>query len=348
MPARFDVRTETKGAVLLDSLSRPLRDLRLSVTDRCNLRCTYCMPREIFGPDHQFLPKELILNYEEMTVLVKAISGLGLHKLRLTGGEPLLRKDLHRLIEMLRIELGEEIDIAMTTNGILLAKHADKLAKAGLNRVTVSLDSLDDEIFRIMSDTKTEVAHVLNGIKAAKNAGLGVKVNCVIRKGTNENQILPLVDHFRNTGVCLRFIEYMDVGNSNEWSLEEVFPASEMIDMIDREFPIKPVAARQVGQVAKTWEYLDGAGSLGFITSVSQPFCGDCCRARLSVDGHLYTCLFASKGTDLMSPLRQGLSEKELAELASDIWRKRDDRYSELRGKLGKELEKVEMSYIGG
>lgn len=348
MPARYHVRTEKRGAVLLDRLSRPLRDLRLSVTDRCNLRCTYCMPREIFGPDHQFLPKEMILSYEEMTKLVKAISGLGLQKLRLTGGEPLLRKDLNLLIRMLRQELSEEMDIAMTTNGILLEKYADKLSKAGLNRVTVSLDSLDNDIFREMSDTKAEVSDVLDGIKAATDVGLSVKVNCVIRKGVNENQIIPLVEHFRNSEVTLRFIEYMDVGNSNEWRLEEVIPASEMIAIINAKYPIKPLEAKYPGQVAKSWTYIDGGGEIGFITSVSEPFCGDCCRARLSVDGHLYTCLFASKGTDLMNPLRQGLGENELAELTSKIWQKRDDRYSELRGKIDQPQEKVEMSYIGG
>lgn len=334
--------------VVLDMFSRPLRDLRLSVTDRCNLRCTYCMPREVFGPDHIFLPKELILSYEEMTRLVSAISTLGVKKIRLTGGEPLLRKDLPRLISMLRAELPEDIELAMTTNGILLPRYATQLAEAGLDRVTVSLDSLDDEIFRAMSDTDISVNQVLEGITAAKQAGLGLKVNCVVKKGVNEEQIIPMAEYFRDSEITLRFIEYMDVGNSNDWSLEEVFPASRMIEMISSQYPIEPVKNVIPGQVAKRWRYLDGTGEIGFITSVSEPFCGDCCRARLSVDGHLFTCLFSAKGSDLMTPLRDGLDENALSRLVADIWNGRDDRYSELRKKANLDQPKVEMSYIGG
>lgn len=334
--------------VVLDMFSRPLRDLRLSVTDRCNLRCTYCMPREVFGPDHIFLPKELILSYEEMTRLVSAISTLGVKKIRLTGGEPLLRKDLPRLISMLRAELPEDIELAMTTNGILLPRYATQLAEAGLDRVTVSLDSLDDEIFRAMSDTDISVNQVLEGITAAKQAGLGLKVNCVVKKGVNEEQIIPMAEYFRDSEITLRFIEYMDVGNSNDWSLEEVFPASRMIEMISSQYPIEPVKNVIPGQVAKRWRYLDGTGEIGFITSVSEPFCGDCCRARLSVDGHLFTCLFSAKGSDLMMPLRDGLDETALSKLVADIWNGRDDRYSELRKKANLDQPKVEMSYIGG
>ncbi len=334
--------------VVLDMFSRPLRDLRLSVTDRCNLRCTYCMPREVFGPDHIFLPKELILSYEEMTRLVSAISTLGVKKIRLTGGEPLLRKDLPRLISMLRAELPEDIELAMTTNGILLPRYATQLAEAGLDRVTVSLDSLDDEIFRAMSDTDISVNQVLEGITAAKQAGLGLKVNCVVKKGVNEEQIIPMAEYFRDSEITLRFIEYMDVGNSNDWSLEEVFTASRMIEMISSQYPIEPVKNAIPGQVAKRWRYLDGTGEIGFITSVSEPFCGDCCRARLSVDGHLFTCLFSAKGSDLMTPLRDGLDETALSKLVADIWNGRDDRYSELRKKVNLDQPKVEMSYIGG
>ncbi len=337
-----------QGDVVLDMFSRPLRDLRLSVTDRCNLRCTYCMPREVFGPDHVFLPKELILSYEEMTRLVSAISTLGVKKIRLTGGEPLLRKDLPRLISMLRAELPEDIELAMTTNGILLPRYATQLAEAGLDRVTVSLDSLDDAIFRTMSDTDTSVNQVLEGITAAKQAGLGLKVNCVVKKGINEEQIVPMAEYFRDSDIILRFIEYMDVGNSNDWSLEEVIPASQMVEIISSKYPIEPVETMIRGQVAKRWRYLDGSGEIGFITSVSEPFCGDCCRARLSVDGHLFTCLFSAKGSDLMTPLRDGLDEITLSRLVADIWNGRDDRYSELRMEKSQDQPKVEMSYIGG
>ena len=335
------------GGAVLDMFSRPLRDLRLSVTDRCNLRCTYCMPREVFGPDHLFLPKELILDYEEITRLVVAISRLGLKKIRLTGGEPLLRKNLPDLISMLKENLPKGIELAMTTNGILLPRFASKLLEAGLDRVTVSLDSLDDDIFRAMSDSDVSVKQVLDGISVAMKVGLGVKVNCVIQKGVNEEQIIPMIEHFRNSGVVVRFIEYMDVGNSNEWSMEDVVPTSEIIELISQKHPIEAVK-NESGQVAERWRFLDGAGEIGFITSVSKPFCGDCCRARLSVDGNLFTCLFSSQGHDLMSPLREGLEEERLSELVADIWNARDDRYSELRNKDTIDKPKVEMSYIGG
>lgn len=336
------------GDAVLDMFSRPLRDLRLSVTDRCNLRCTYCMPREVFGPDHFFLTKEMILNYEEITRLVAAISGLGLKKIRLTGGEPLLRRGLPQFISMLKNKIPEGIELAMTTNGILLPTFASQLAEAGLDRVTVSLDSLDDELFRTISDSEFSINKVLEGITAAKEAGLGVKVNCLVQKDVNEDQILPLVEYFRDSDVILRFIEYMDVGNSNDWSMEKVVPASDIIKMISLKYPLEPVKSTQLGQVAKYWRFLDNGGEIGFITSVSEPFCGDCCRARLSVDGHLYTCLFSATGDDLMTPLREGLDEMELANLVAGIWNGRNDRYSELRGNEDHLQPKVEMSYIGG
>jgi len=333
---------------LLDTLSRPLQDLRISVTDRCNLRCTYCMPRELFGPDHKFLPREMIMSYEEMCKTAVALSKSGLQKIRLTGGEPLLRRDVSEFVAMLRHALGPDIDIAMTTNGILLPKHAEALANAGLSRVTVSLDAIDEEVFSEISDTDVSVSAVHQGIEAAIKVGLPVKVNAVIRKGVNEGQLLPLAEHFRGTGIELRFIEFMDVGTTNEWKMEEVMTAAEMIKIISEKYPIASVDSEYPGQVAKRWKYLDQEGHIGFITSVSQPFCGDCCRARLSVDGKLYTCLFSSSGHDLLPLIRSGISDQELQQEITNVWQKRDDRYSELRNSNHSKLDKVEMSYIGG
>ena len=286
---------------LLDTLSRPLQDLRISVTDRCNLRCTYCMPRELFGPEHKFLPREMIMSYEEMCKTAVALSKSGLQKIRLTGGEPLLRRDVSEFVAMLRLALGPDIDIAMTTNGILLPKHAEALANAGLSRVTVSLDAIDAEVFSKISDSDISVSTVHQGIDAAIKVGLPVKVNAVIRKGVNEK---PLAEHFRGTDVELRFIEFMDVGTTNEWKMEEVMTAAEMVEIISEKYPISQIDPEHASQVAKRWKYLDQEGHIGFITSVSQPFCGDCCRARLSVDGKLYTCLFSSSGHDLLPLIR--------------------------------------------
>ena len=335
---------------LRDRLGRPLRDLRVSVTDRCNFRCRYCMPREVFGPDFAFLPREAILRFEEITRVVQALHERGLRKLRLTGGEPLLRSDLATLVAMLRELPG--LDIALTTNGSLLASQAADLAAAGLDRVTVSLDSLDDAVFRAMNDAEMPVAQVLDGIEAAAAAGLApVKINAVVRRGVNEHTIVDLARHFQGTGHIVRFIEYMDVGVSNGWRLDEVVPATEVVRMIDAALPLQPVDPGYRGEVARRWRYRDGSGEIGVITSVSQPFCGDCTRARLSAEGLLYTCLFATTGTDLRETLRTG-DDARLREQLAAVWSVREDRYSELRSeatpaqrKMG---SKIEMSYIGG
>jgi cyclic pyranopterin phosphate synthase len=328
-----------------DLLSRPLRDLRISVTDRCNFRCRYCMPKEVFGRDHQFLPRAELLSFEEIARVAKVFGRLGVRKVRLTGGEPLLRRQLERLVSQLA-ELG--LDLSMTTNGSLLAQKAPDLRDAGLRRVTVSLDSLDDAIFRAMNDVDFPVARVLAGIDAAAAAGLPVKVNAVVKRGVNDGEILPLARHFRGTGHVLRFIEYMDVGHTNGWRLDDVVPAAEIVRTIDDEFPLEPVEADYRGEVAQRWRYRDGAGEIGVIASVTQPFCGDCTRARLSADGKLYTCLFAVRGHDLRALVRGGISDDELAEAIAAVWRRRTDRYSELRSAATVDLPKVEMSYIGG
>jgi GTP 3',8-cyclase len=328
-----------------DLLSRPLRDLRISVTDRCNFRCRYCMPKEVFGRDHQFLPRAELLSFEEIARVAKMFGRLGVRKVRLTGGEPLLRRQLERLVSQLA-ELG--LDLSMTTNGSLLAQKAPDLRDAGLRRVTVSLDSLDDAIFRAMNDVDFPVARVLAGIDAAAAAGLPVKVNAVVKRGVNDGEILPLARHFRGTGHVLRFIEYMDVGHTNGWRLDDVVPAAEIVRTIDDEFPLEPVEADYRGEVAQRWRYRDGAGEIGVIASVTQPFCGDCTRARLSADGKLYTCLFAVRGHDLRALVRGGISDDELAEAIAAVWRRRTDRYSELRSAATVDLPKVEMSYIGG
>jgi cyclic pyranopterin phosphate synthase len=333
---------------VLDTLGRPMRDLRVSVTDRCNFRCGYCMPREVFGPDHAFLPRAEVLTFEEIARVVAASVALGVRKVRLTGGEPLVRKDLEALVALLAAIDGVE-DLTLTTNASLLAAKAAALANAGLHRVTVSLDALDDETFMRMNDVGFPVARVLDGIAAAEAAGLGpVKVNAVIRRGLNEHAIVDLADHFRGTGTTIRFIEYMDVGHSNGWRLDEVVPAQEIVAAIDARWPLEPVDPDYRGEVASRYRYRDGAGEIGVISSVSQPFCGDCTRARLSADGRLFTCLFATSGHDVRAVLRSVGDDGTLTDALRAIWTGRSDRYSELRSLETVELAKVEMSFIGG
>lgn len=332
-----------------DTLDRPLRDLRISVTDRCNFRCTYCMPRELFGADHPFLPRSDLLSFEEITRLARLSANLGVTKIRLTGGEPLLRKELEKLIAQLAAIPGIR-DIALTTNGsALTAARARTLARAGLNRLTVSLDALHDDTFRAINDADFPVARVLEAIDHAEAAGLGpIKINTVVQRGRNEQEILPLAEHFRGTGHIVRFIEYMDVGNSNGWRLDAVVPAREIIDRIHAEWPLEAQPAHYPGEVANRWTYRDGRGEIGVIASVTQPFCGGCTRLRLSAEGRIYTCLFAGQGLDLREPLRQGATDDDLRERIGGRWLQRNDRYSELRSSRTRSLPKVEMSYIGG
>jgi cyclic pyranopterin phosphate synthase len=332
---------------LVDTLGRPVRDLRISVTDRCNFRCIYCMPKEVFGRDYAFLARTDLLTFEEIARLAGVFAGLGVEKLRITGGEPLVRRDVETLVELLAGIDG--LDLTLTTNGALLAGKAARLKEAGLNRITVSLDSLDDDVFRAMNDVDFPVARVLAGVDAALAAGLDpVKVNVVVKRGLNEDGILPMARHFRGTGVVLRFIEYMDVGHTNGWRLDDVVPAAEIVAQIDAELPLEPVEPAYRGEVAARWRYRDGSGEIGVISSVTQPFCGNCTRARLSADGKVYTCLFAVKGHDLRALLRGGASDDELAVALSAVWRARGDRYSELRSAATPDPERVEMSYIGG
>jgi cyclic pyranopterin phosphate synthase len=338
----------TEGPAL-DRRARPLRDLRVSVTDRCNFRCSYCMPRSVFGPGFEFLPPAEILSFEEIARVSRAFVRLGVRKLRLTGGEPLLRRDLPRLVELL--PHGPDIDVALTTNGSLLERHAPALAAAGLARVTVSLDSIDDAVFQRMNDADVPVSRVLAGIDAARAAGLGVKVNAVIQRGVNDAGMVDLVRHFKGSGVTVRLIEFMDVGNTNGWDASDVVSAREMLASIGAHFPLEPVAPRYPGEVAKRHRFADGSGELGIIASVTQPFCGDCSRARLSAQGVLYTCLFAGRGHDLRATLRGGIDDAGLCEQIAGVWHDRRDAYSEQRGQplvtLGKP-RKIEMSYIGG
>jgi cyclic pyranopterin phosphate synthase len=330
-----------------DVFARPLHDLRVSVTDRCNFRCVYCMPKEVFGKDFQFLPRGEILSFEEIERLVRVFVGLGVRKVRLTGGEPLVRRNIERLVEMLA-KVGE-LDLTLTTNGSLLAGKAKALADAGLRRVTVSLDSLDDAVFRSMNDVDFPVARVLEGMDAAEAAGLGpIKVNMVVKRGLNEDSVLPMARHFRGTGRILRFIEYMDVGSSNGWRLNDVVSAREIVATIDRELPLEPIEKNYVGEVAERWRYRDGSGEIGVIASVTQAFCADCTRARLSADGSLYTCLFATQGHDLRGLVRSDATDAEIADHVAAIWTARDDRYSELRSEETVGLKKIEMSFIGG
>jgi cyclic pyranopterin phosphate synthase len=333
--------------VITDRLGRPVRDLRISVTDRCNFRCVYCMPKEVYGRDYAFLPRRELLTFEEIERVARVFAELGVQKLRITGGEPLVRRDLERLIAKLAA-IGP-LDVTLTTNGALLAAKARALADAGLTRITVSLDSLDDDTFRRMNDVDFPVSRVLEGIEAAAAAGLApVKVNVVVKRGLNDEGIVDMADFFRGTGNVLRFIEYMDVGHTNGWRLDDVVPATEIVRRISDAFPLEPVDAAYRGEVARRYRYLDGAGEVGVIASVTQPFCGDCTRARLSADGKLYTCLFAVRGHDLRALLREGATDDDLAERLAGIWGARDDRYSDLRSAETADLQRVEMSYIGG
>jgi cyclic pyranopterin phosphate synthase len=336
----------------LDRLGRPLHDLRISVTDRCNFRCTYCMPKEVFGRDYEFLPRDQVLSFEEIERVARAFVGLGVEKLRITGGEPLVRRDLTRLIAKLgalRTPDGASLDITMTTNGAALRALAQPLADAGLRRVTVSLDSLDDEVFGAMNGVDFPVARVLDGIDAAVEAGLApVKVNMVVRRGVNESSIVPMAAWARETGVTLRFIEYMDVGHSNGWRVDEVVPADELVSTLTAVWPAEPAEPAYRGEVAGRWRYLDGAGEFGVISSVTMPFCRDCTRARLSADGQLYTCLFAVDGHDIRAILRDGSTDEELAASIARIWRDRGDRYSELRSAATSTLPRIEMFAMGG
>jgi GTP 3',8-cyclase len=333
-----------------DLLGRPLRDLRISVTDRCNFRCTYCMPKEVFGRDFQFLPRAELLTFDELTRLARIFLGQGVQKIRLTGGEPLVRRDLDRLVGMLA-GLDGLSDLTLTTNGSLLGSKAEALRSAGLGRITVSLDSLDDATFAAMNDVGFPVAAVLAGIDAAEAAGLApIKINMVVRRGMNEHSVVPMARYFRARGHILRFIEYMDVGHSNGWRLDDVVPAAEIVALIDAEMPLEPEPPNYPGEVANRWRYRDGIGEVGVIASVTQPFCGDCTRARVTADGVLFTCLFATQGTDLRPLLRGGASDDEIALQIARVWGRRDDRYSELRGLMTAPFSdrRVEMSHIGG
>lgn len=333
---------------LTDKLNRPLRDLRISVTDRCNFRCIYCMPKEVFGSDYQFLERSQVLSFEEITRLARIFVAQGVRKIRLTGGEPLVRKDLHQLVGMLS-SISPELDLTLTTNGSLLARQAQALKDAGLQRVSVSLDSLDDEIFKAMNDVDFPVQKVIEGMDAAAAAGLGpIKVNMVVKRGLNESSILPMARFFREKGYILRFIEYMDVGHTNGWRMDDVVSAKEIVQMIDKEMPIEPAEPNYVGEVAERWRYKDGSGELGVIASVTQAFCQNCNRARISAAGKFYTCLFAIKGHDLRGLLREGASDEDIAQSIARVWGRRSDRYSELRTENTASLPKVEMSHIGG
>jgi cyclic pyranopterin phosphate synthase len=332
---------------LRDAFGRPLRDLRLSVTDRCNFRCTYCMPKSVFGSDYRFLDRRELLDFEELTRISRVAVGLGVQKLRITGGEPLVRRDVDVLVGMLS---GLGVDLTLTTNASLLPRKAQALKDAGLTRITVSLDSLDDATFQAMNDVDFPVARVLEGIEAATAAGLPVKVNCVVVRGVNDDGIVDLARRFRGTPHILRFIEYMDVGATNGWRMDDVVPAREILARIGADAPLQPVEPLYHGEVAKRWRYVDGSGEIGVISSVTEPFCGDCTRSRLSAEGKLYTCLFAVRGHDLRALLRSGASDEELESKLAAIWRVRGDRYSELRAEHTPPLAepKVEMSYIGG
>jgi len=332
-----------------DQLHRPLHDLRISVMDRCNFRCPYCMPRETFHEHYQFLKPTERLSFDEITRLTKLFVSLGARKIRLTGGEPLLRPNLSELIsELCAIEQVE--DVALTTNGVLLEKHATELKASGLNRITVSLDSLDDDVFAHLSGGFRGRDQVLNGIRAAQSVGLApIKINAVIQRGVNDQNVLELVDRFRNTGVIVRFIEYMDVGNRNHWQLERVVPSKELLATIHVRWPLHAVPGNYHGEVAERYVFDDGAGEIGFISSVTQAFCGSCTRGRLSSEGVFYTCLFATQGLDLKTPLRNGSSDDELLQMIRNTWLQRNDRYSELRKNVQEHpLRKIEMYYIGG
>jgi len=350
--------TRASSGEVLDTLARPLRDLRISVTDRCNFRCVYCMPREVFDKDYQFLPHAALLTLEEIERLARLFVAHGVTKIRLTGGEPLLRKNIEFLIERLaalRTPEGEPLDLTLTTNGSILARKARALRDAGLTRVTVSLDALDDALFRRMNDADFAVADVLDGIAAAEAAGLApLKVNMVVKRGTNDGEIVPMARHFRGSGVTLRFIEYMDVGTSNGWNMAEVLPSADVVARIAEHFPLVPLEAHSAAETAQRWGYADGAGEIGVISSVTRAFCGNCTRARLSTEGKLYLCLFASMGYDLRALIRNGANDEAISAAVAQIWEGRADRYSQLRGSAtytadsGTDGRRIEMSYIGG
>lgn len=354
MTERQDRTTEQSGEVR-DTFGRPVRDLRISVTDRCNFRCPYCMPAEIFGERYEFLPKPEILSFEEIERLARLFAGLGVNKLRITGGEPLVRADLPRLIEKLAGIDGIE-DLTLTTNGFLLAKYAKELKDAGLNRVTISFDSIDPDVFRQMNGGLHGIQRTLEGIDAAEKAGLApIKINAVVQRGVNDHTIVDTARHFKGTGHIVRFIEFMDVGNKNGWNLKEVVTASEILERINAEFPVEPAEPNYRGEVANRYRYKDGSGEIGIIASVSQPFCGDCTRARLTTDGQLVTCLFASGGKDLKTPMRSNASDDDLTDLIAGVWKNRADQYSELRskftdfeGRVNRPDQKIEMYQIGG
>ena len=334
---------------IIDTLSRPIRDLRISVTDRCNFRCTYCMPKEVFNSEYEFLRRDDLLSFEEITRVSKIFATLGVKKIRLTGGEPLLRKNIAKLIEQLSSIEGID-DISLTTNGVLLTqKVAQQLKDAGLKRITISLDSLDDKTFKAINDVSFNVDKVLDAIEIADAVGLTpVKINMVVKKGINEHAILPMAKHFHGSGKIVRFIEFMDVGSTNHWQMDDVFSAKEIVNLVNAELPIEAADANYQGEVAKRWRYKDGGGEVGIVSSVTQPFCQNCTRARLSAEGKLYTCLFATQGKDLRHLIREGANDEYIEEVLSAIWRKRSDRYSELRTSETVLLPKVEMSYIGG
>jgi cyclic pyranopterin phosphate synthase len=335
-----------------DARGRRLHDLRISVTDRCNFRCTYCMPKAIFDKDYAFLPHASLLSFEEITRVVRVFASLGVEKIRLTGGEPLLRKDVERLVAMVaavRTPAGAPLDLTLTTNGSILARKAQALADAGLRRVTVSLDGLDDAVFKAMNDVDFPVADVLDGIDAARRAGLApIKVNMVVKRGVNDGEIVAMARHFRGSGHILRFIEFMDVGASNGWRMDDVLPSAEVVRRIHAHFPLEPLDPNYSGEVAERWRYRDGAGEIGVISSVTAPFCGSCTRARLSTEGRLYTCLFATGGHDLRALLRAGYDDERIAAAVAHLWAARGDHYSEIRSAQTSGLRKIEMSYIGG
>ena len=370
LPTLVEGTHALSGDSLKDRLHRPLRDLRISVTDRCNFRCSYCMPKEIFNSDYTYLPHSALLSFEEITRTAKSFIALGVEKIRLTGGEPLLRKNLEVLVEQLaalQTASGKPLDITLTTNGSLLARKAQSLKDAGLKRVTISLDGLDDAVFKSMNDVDFPVSDVLEGIAAAQAAGLGpIKVNMVVKRGTNEQEILPMARYFKGTGIALRFIEYMDVGATNGWRMNEVMPSADVLKMLQSEFSLMPLAPSQIGETAERWGYLNAQGELephlgevGFISSVTQAFCSDCNRARLTTEGQLYLCLFATQGYDLKSLVRESQDPNALTQAIAAIWSQRADRYSELRqaekdasnasaDQANATRRKVEMSYIGG
>jgi cyclic pyranopterin phosphate synthase len=346
--------SDMSSPALIDTLGRPLRDLRISVTDRCNFRCSYCMPKQVFDKHYQFLPHNELLSFEEITRLARLFVAQGVRKIRLTGGEPLLRRGLETLVEQLaslRTPDGEPLDLTLTTNASLLARKAGALKAAGLRRLTVSLDGLDDAVFQRMNDVGFPVADVLAGIEAAQAVGLApIKVNMVVKRGVNEGEILPMARHFHGSGVTLRFIEYMDVGATNGWRMDEVLPSSDVLALLRREFDLRPVPAADPGETAQRFAHADGGGEIGLISSVSHAFCGDCNRARLSTEGRVYTCLFATRGTDLRDLLREGADDEALSRRIASIWQQRGDRYSELRasGAAPAQERRIEMHYIGG